>query len=292
MYKLTKIKTILPEEIGKKYEMYGDGTCVDRENTKTSKWIDYIYDRYMIVYYNISRRKLYNVYYDIYQNEKLTTKILVNLQVDFNKLFPEGCFIRLDNCSPKDSEINFPIKDTNDIEKCINTSSRAQDYINTLYLYDTITPIYLIPYNKFMSENKKYEFRVFVCDGQITAISSYYTGYEYLDIIKLISIEDNYPLEENFNIKNMFDKCCELYKKFYTKYFDPNKISSMRKYNIKGIIFPSIVIDMFLMPRHETIIEINPFGKTTRTSSCLFSWEDDYNQLYGQNNKIEIRIKY
>jgi len=38
------------------------------------------------------------------------------------------------------------------------------------------------------------------------------------------------------------------------------------------------------------IIELNSFGLQMAAGSCLFNWITDYDQLYGKNQNIEIRI--
>lgn len=280
-YRLTKLMGDGP--VPWPHNTVGDDSNTDRINTGTSKWIDFIHKNYMVLKYDRKMRKLLfddiiycddGVYLTKQHFKKTPEEEIKWAENHFKLLFPEGAFVRLEFCSPRDSTlITFPIKSIHEVKDCIESSSRAQGFIQEvvikqLGLSARLIDVYLIPWNKFIPENKKYEFRTFVFNGKITAISSYYTSSIF---------------ENTFDVDNMYKKCMELFNDFSKKY----SISSIdkKKPNNYGL-------DMFLMTGHECIIEVNPFGIDACMGSALFNWEKDYDQLYGKNKEIEIRMRF
>ena len=106
------------------------------------------------------------------------------------------------------------------------------------------------------------EFRVFIYNNNITAISTYCSEFT------------NYTLlsdEELTNISNMiYDFHKSLKIQFETK---------------------SYTMDIFLNSNQQIeLIEFNSFGFWLSAGSCLFDWIDDYNILYGTGDTIVFRL--
>lgn len=178
------------------------------------------------------------------------------IYTECNEEIQNAYFIRLENCSARDSKYLI-IKSINDISKCIETSERAQAFIKEQDEEKSIIDIYLIPFNYNIHNNKKYEFRAMVNNGKITAIGQYYRN-------------KTYTIEE---INSIIPKCINMIKDFIPK-FGPN----------------SFIIDLFLMPDNECIIETNPFGIHSSTGLVLFDWKTDYLILHGKTDYIDVRF--
>lgn len=108
--------------------------------------------------------------------------------------------------------------------------------------------LYLIPWVSISPER---EYRVFVCEGKITAISQQhlYSVYESRDRVKDANI--------------------------ITSYFDTS---------IKVALdhIPSFVMDIAVLDDDTAyFIEVNPFGAEYSSGSSLFGWIEDRDILYG-----------
>lgn len=232
--------TFLDEHLDtKEYNTVG---CQDDKLLKDSNWIELVYEKYFK--YQVEEKKIYDE----------TGKILMN----YEYFPPSEWFLRTENCSGKDSPYcSQPITSFSDIIRIIETSDRIGYFIGHKNKFS----IYLVPYNKFITENLEWEFRVFVHNKRITAISQYYTNIKY-DLGK-----------DGLNVELLVKNARELRNEFY-HYYD----------------FSDYVLDMFLIPGKETIIEVNTFGIRGCCGSALFEWVKDYNQLYGDGSDIEVRL--
>jgi hypothetical protein len=116
------------------------------------------------------------------------------------------------------------------------------------------------------------EFRCFVYQSNLTAISQYnhYCKFYHLQndlIVQQIKLTIMKYWEEK--IKPLFDPFTEKYSNY---------------------IMDIGVIENKLSNQFECIvIELNPFATSTGTS--LFDWTTDINQLTGQGNEVEIRVR-
>lgn len=141
----------------------------------------------------------------------------------------------------------------------------------------TTMKLYFFPWIQIASE-----WRIFVKDSQITAISqqSLYTRlfYEWKDeeLIRIgqrileyfhANIQQNIQLTTNYS----YDFAFLTHNNILTSTLDENNISNN---NWNDCYF----------------IEMNCFGKEYAAGSSLFDWIIDYDQLYGINSEIELRI--
>ncbi|CAF3789323.1 unnamed protein product [Rotaria sordida] len=116
------------------------------------------------------------------------------------------------------------------------------------------------------------EFRCFVYQSNLTAISQYNHYCKF------------YQLQNNLTVQQIKIKIIEYWQQ-----------------KIKPLLYPfkekyfSYVIDIGLIENKLSnelecvVIELNPFASSTGGS--LFDWKTDIDQLTGQRNDIEIRIR-
>ncbi len=181
-----------------------------------------------------------------------------------SKLFDSGqrWFFRFASNSPKDGTPNFPVLSEYDVIEKIVTSSRASYALengdNVLY------------FKKFRDDyNIANEMRVFVYNGNITAISSYtddYTDFAALSNSKLKKIM--YKIHRFWAGLEFHDKLPDSY--------------------VMDIFIP----DNILYQHYNTIelLEFNSFGYWLASGACLFDWINDFDILYGDGNSIEYRL--
>lgn len=180
-------------------------------------------------------------------------KIINDKKVDD---YNDGYFIRLSTVSPKDSFYGTRVWNGTDILKTLASSERChmsftsqeQEYI-ILKKWDT----------KYV-DREKWEFRVFVHNSKVTAISQYhwFTPYDWSDMTT-----------EKWS--NFIDKV----KQFYDKH---NK-------------FADCVMDIYVNEDNGVeLVEFNSFGMELASGAALFEWDRDRNVMYGTTDKVEIRI--
>lgn len=104
------------------------------------------------------------------------------------------------------------------------------------------------------------EYRVFVHNKKVTGISQQ-------KFIKFKDLNDNMVKQHSNTITEYINK----------------KICPNMKYQ-------SAVLDIWIDEKGEChLIEINPWGEFSGTSSSLFNWINDLDQLYGKNNVVNVR---
>ena len=176
------------------------------------------------------------------------------------KIIP--CFARFSRCSLKDGK-NGPGPFTNAMDMLSNivTSGRCYEELSRNVRLGTMpVMLYTLPWLKEM--NVKNEFRVFVYDGQVTAISQYdayvYAGWdmrqsEIMDLV--IQVEKMVESYVNSNLKTT-----------------------------------SFTMDILFNNTSVTLVELNSFGAQMAAGSALFHWIIDYDLLHGKLDGIEVRV--
>lgn len=260
----------------------GDGTKLHQNLTATSQWINLVH-KYHIhfftgtlwvptkngVFWYDREKKDISYPYIIYDNGKLIRSYDIELNDEhrnsksFDQETKVSWFLRLENCSARDSSY-LPVKSITGISNCIEDSLRCQIFMRVQKELN-IVDVYLFPFNYYIHLNRRYEFRAVVCKddlkentSKVTAICQYYR-------------DESYTLEE---INKLIPVGLKLINEFIEKYKVINEY----------------VLDVFLMPEHETIIEVNSFGINGICGLPFFNWKDDYDQLYGKTNKLEVRF--
>jgi hypothetical protein len=192
-------------------------------------------------------------------------------------------FVRCENVSLKYGELgNVPFNNLKDILKacvtCCDTHTPILDDMTELHIY----------LFEWININPNLEFRVFVNNNKITAISQQHL-YDRNQILYDISSKYNYV--DNFehcltrNQKTLYDECV-LNKRIFIEswcniilFFFENTIRT----NITHI--SSYVLDIALVNDKPYLIELNSFGKEYSSGSALYHWLIDEQKLYDNNNK-------
>jgi hypothetical protein len=109
----------------------------------------------------------------------------------------------------------------------------------------------------------EYEFRCYVHEHQLTAISQYYC-YDVFDV-----------LQDEAHIREIVDSIMDFHKK-----------------STDQIGYPSYVIDLLYNKEKKqiSVIECNPHGSYMSSGSALFNWETDHDILYGTNTHTQYPV--
>jgi hypothetical protein len=170
-------------------------------------------------------------------------------------------FLRTNSCSPKDLNEDLKVNSGKEVIKKIVASSRVMNSLRT------ITGDKYIMLREYQ-ENLPYknEFRCFVCNDKLRAISQYH--YD-------IYIDEFQNKEKQTEILERITKFFKLINGFipYHSYvfdvviWDDNKVNS---YNECGLF----------------LIEINCFGGESPCGASLFNWIRDYDILYNSDETV------
>jgi len=210
---------------------------------------------------------------------------------------PEGLFIRLDACSPKDGKDGTkPLRTIADIVLRLTSSFRARNAIDAALhpephhvtgevpVVEGIN-VYFLPFNDEMST--KHEYRVFCAppNGEITAVSQYkwHTPLVFQDCHSMVEID-----------------------KILVKIMNGIEV-------VHGEILSELGngdMDLLLLEQGFSfdvmwkedeqrcaLIELNGFGARSGCGACLFHWIKDMDVMYGRRaatdgkeKEIEFRI--
>jgi len=188
---------------------------------------------------------------------------------DWNKYFAEGrkYFVRGESTSLKCG--HYGAGPYTSLEQIIISLATCIPKHTPLNTRGTNLKLYLLPW---MEMNSDLEFRVFVCNRRITAISQQ-NIYQPNTILARLE-----PESRNLLIKKWIGKI--------EKYFDEEIIPKITHLN-------NFTMDMVLIGGDGIVpyfIEINSFGKEYAAGSALFQWINDEEILYGRNTaKKEFR---
>lgn len=179
-------------------------------------------------------------------------------------------FIRLSNASPKDGIHSVgPLLSIEQMVDSIVTSKRILSVLERKIIEKSEDNLYIVPWRDDWNENM--EFRVFVHDKKITAISQYiwkkYIGFTDIEIIEICRQIIIYCYTE------IIPKAVSLIDNFII-----DVIYNINKCN-------SIPVEL---------IELNSFGKNLATGSALFHWINDDEILCKkyesvENSKVYVR---
>lgn len=187
---------------------------------------------------------------------------LETLKSKYNHLIKEndkGYFVRTEKASMKYG--------CHGIGPYYNIETIVESMVTTLANHrcfnveDNTCTIYFIKWNNLDSDK---EFRIFVYNNQITAISAQHL-YQINDYLNSLSDEQIYTIIHDI-----------------IKYFNAN-------IKDKLVEIGSYVMDFYYDPINPYFIEINPFGFEYSSGSALFGLEDK-DLLYGLCNYIELRF--
>ena len=201
---------------------------------------------------------------EIYRDEfnALTGK----LKCVYGKYVSNGVFVRTEHVSLKSGKYGIgPYYNFETIIESICTTSRTHNAIDDS---DEFITIYLM---KWIDLNSDKEFRVFVYNNNITAISIQHI-YEYNKWINSLSTSDIELLIKNIN--NYFNN---IFKKKWNK-------------TITSTLVSNYTFDLTLNEQNEFyFIEPNSFGAKYCAGSALFHWVNDFDILNNDTGDIEFR---
>ena len=193
-------------------------------------------------------------------------------------------FLRLNMCSPKDSEERGSVSELEQVVCRLCTSARAATEFQ-IALQDVIhkpVKLFLIPWNPHMDPAREY--RVF-CPPPATRIAaiSQYRWWSRLPV----SASGTSDLETK--AASILHATTGLHMKIMSH---ANNWSTLGRPEVEARLRrQGFVFDVLEL--HDgtfQLVELNNFGATTGCGSCLFHWIDDARTLYGQNEKIEFRV--
>jgi hypothetical protein len=190
---------------------------------------------------------------------KLYDDEIEQVLIRFKREWHEGqWFVRLDSLSPKDG-VEYPVREARRLLEQLCTSKRFQSALAA-----DNRCLYFLDFD--FRWNKQCEYRVFVNNGRLTAISQYSTE-------ELIS--------EEFKIRNW---------KQVIDWLENDVIN--RALNV--LETRNFTIDIYINEKEnkKEIIEFNSFGYWLAANGCLFNWTKDRDILYGKKdpNLVFIRL--
>ncbi|KAL9108101.1 MAG: hypothetical protein Q9227_007076 [Pyrenula ochraceoflavens] len=216
------------------------------------------------------------------------------LEPAFNPTSKKGWFIRLDDCSPKDSlVVPGPVRSVRELVRKIVSSVRAIVAIRRAVSEEMVERCILMPWREEMEAGR--EWRCFVPplrlkgDGRngeteqlkVRGISQYrwhkplkmLAGLELEELAEKVSTGAQRVLQEILLHSREHERRLE---------------EQLQRF---GLTF-----DVALMPvskDDETevqLVEVNPFGAMSGCGSCLYHWIRDARRLYGLENGIEVKV--
>jgi hypothetical protein len=197
---------------------------------------------------------------------------------------PEGLFLRLDACSPKDGvDGRKPLRDLKQILLRLTTSHRAMNAIIRLLDMDTPITLYFLPFNIEM--NTALEYRVFCppSSAEVAAISQYKWHTQ--------SIFHDRSDDEIVQIaKTVMEEVRRIHANIMGCPLEERVAKLLRS---QGFTF-----DVMFREKTQScaLIELNTFGSRSGCGSCLFHWLRDEDVLYGrrpknENGKVEVEFR-
>lgn len=247
-------------ELYKCEEQIPDDYDVQREKVNTKNWIHL--KEHKVISIDKSNFKWIVDAANIGQH---TAKVSKLHQEEFNELISmdtsdifngEKYFVRINNVSCKYG--------MNGLKPYTNFKSIIESMLTSIPSHRGISSnmkelnIYLIPWVTISNFN---EFRVFVCENRITAISQ----------------------QDCYNVNTLDVETIQKYAETLCKYIQEKLIPEFR--TIKNYS-----IDIAILEDGSCyFIELNSFGCCYSAGSSLFHWIDDWKILYGKHGKIVLR---
>jgi hypothetical protein len=198
---------------------------------------------------------------------------------------PEGLFMRLGACSPKDGAQLTPgmlsIHSVEDIVLRITTSARTWSALTNILNHEGEEGyVYFLPFNSQMRSEREY--RVFCIPNSlnVSGVSQYrwhkpwIFGHE--DRNEMASIAHKI-------LGGIQDVHAEIIA--YMKAHDNSDLESLIR--AQGFTFDVLYDEN---TGKCALIELNTFGVRSACGSCLFQWLKDRASLYGETGDIEFRV--
>ncbi|RSL65282.1 hypothetical protein CEP51_013024 [Fusarium floridanum] len=182
------------------------------------------------------------------------------------KFPPEGLFMRLTGCSPKDGRWRDPTRpsldSTDDIILRLTTSERARnDIVNSLESGSETVNITFLPFDARMDSRREYRVPWLFDRRPGTTLKAVvdkiWAGIvvihrHIVNDLKPDTELDNLLLQQGFTFDVLYDEDKEAME----------------------------------------LVELNVFGARSGCGSCLFNWVNDFSQLYGEGEDVEFRVTW
>jgi hypothetical protein len=214
-------------------------------------WMDCWFDNqsWTIPTQKIGTCAMYKCYADPDDGYKYPAEDLKDHDYEFKEFFP-----RLNSVSPKDVG---EILKFDDVDKAFDLIEKSDRCRSTIDMAQKIgRPIYIYA-RKWIDMSDGWEFRVFIYDMKIVAISSASERICELDKTEIIA-----------RCQSLLNAC---------------------KWDLP---FPDVCMDVWLdsqKKKKDLIIEFNSYGSWGNASAELFDWKEDQAQLMGAISEIEVR---
>ncbi|KAH0371993.1 hypothetical protein KCU65_g1566, partial [Aureobasidium melanogenum] len=189
-------------------------------------------------------------------------------------------FIRLNDCSPKDSETApMPISSVRQLILCLLGSNRARGDFEAHVLENRRVQIYLHAWDQEITQGV--EFRCFVPpvvklgDGGLRMVAmSQYHWHRSFPVAK-------FGLRDTVDIA--LTAAAEILGQISSTATTQGIFQELETW---GFTFDVVV----KRGGRVQLVEVNPFGVNSGCGSCLFHWIDDAKLLYGGKKGIEARL--
>lgn len=177
----------------------------------------------------------------------------ISTQIDnILKKYNRPVFVRLDQMSTKRDSEPKPITNS---KQLLSTIVESRSLYKNVYKRNLDVKLIIMPW---INIDKRREFRIFIYDKKIVAISQQFIYNKFYYTTEEIKIYYNSIINSNFNMKLPYnDVVCDVY---------------VDELNVCHLI------------------ECNPFGSFSASGSSLFCWIKDNEILYGNNNNVEFRF--
>jgi hypothetical protein len=198
---------------------------------------------------------------------------------------PEGLFLRLDACSPKDGAHLVPGKMAlHTVEEVILrlvTSKRARNsLLNSLRDGHDSFDLFFMPFDGRM--RSELEYRVFCPPGaeKVTGISQYQWHKPWR-----FAGRDGHG--QSSVAQTISDEVTRIHRLILADLNDNDPMDKL-------LVAQGFSFDVFFDEETSTcqLVELNVFGVRSGCGSCLFQWVKDRDQLYGLSNSIEFRVTW
>ncbi|KAH0441244.1 hypothetical protein CcaCcLH18_02154 [Colletotrichum camelliae] len=199
---------------------------------------------------------------------------------------PEGLFVRLDACSPKDGAHKVPGKlslhSVDEIILRLVTSGRCRTALEDCLAGMKTVDLFFLPFDPRMASEREYRVFCRTGDCRITGISQYRWHQPW----RFATSPEG---EQNAIIHRICQQAEHLRGQILADLKSEDEHDRMMM--AQGMSFD-------LLYDEDTwrveLVELNPFAIRSPCGSCLFQWIRDRKVLYDENEKktIEFRVSY
>jgi hypothetical protein len=198
---------------------------------------------------------------------------------------PEGLFLRLDECSPKDGAGPLVLRTVQDVLVKLVTSVRARNALVHFLEDDSDSEsqeggveLYFLPFDERMAGDREYRVFCRPGDGRVCGISQYrwYRAWRFQGLGK--------PEQESV-VRRVMEGAEEM------RGLILEEVMKGGTEEDKLLLEQGFSFDLFYDEDTDacSLVELNTFGVRSACGSCLFQWVDDCKVLYGEE-EAQFRV--